>query len=148
VLWRIRKLSSAPYLTSDEARRIAKAIMRIPEFMQQRHGFHPRGSSPHRWSKLRPYHVALEDEYVRGNWEWINLLGKLNRIPFDGTGERIERDGRWCVYEFAIQLEAIQFWTEFNGRWLVDEEFIFPDPPDNLPPLKKPKLRPSKPGRG
>ncbi len=30
-------------LTSDEARRIGKAISRIPEFMMQRQGFHSRG---------------------------------------------------------------------------------------------------------
>lgn len=30
-------------LTSEEARRIGKAIARIPEFMMQRQGFYPRG---------------------------------------------------------------------------------------------------------
>jgi hypothetical protein len=52
------------------------------------------------------------------------------------------------VYEFAIQLEAIQFWAEFNGRWVVGEEFIFPDKPNDLPHMKKPNFKPSKPGRG
>jgi hypothetical protein len=33
----------ASKLTSDEARRIGKAISRIPEFMSQRQGFYPRG---------------------------------------------------------------------------------------------------------
>jgi hypothetical protein len=136
------------YLTPDEARRIAKAITRIPEFLQQRHGFHVRGASPHRWSRLRPYHVALQDDYIRGRWDWINEVCKMNRIPFDGTGERIQRGGCWCVYEFAVQLEAIQFWAEFEGRWLVGEEFIHPDRPENLPPLMKPDWKPSKPGRG
>ena len=30
-------------LSSDEARRIGKAIARIPEFLMQRQGFSPRG---------------------------------------------------------------------------------------------------------
>lgn len=126
------------YLTSDEARRIAKAISRIPEFMQQRHGFHQRGASPHRWTKLRPYHVALKDDYVREYWDWINALCQLNKIPFDQTGEKILRDGCWYVYEFAMQLDAIMIWDEFDGRWLLGEEFIFPDRPADLPKMKRP----------
>jgi hypothetical protein len=31
-------------LTAEEARRIGKAISRIPEFMMQRQGLYPRGS--------------------------------------------------------------------------------------------------------
>jgi hypothetical protein len=37
-------------LTSDEARRIAAAISRIPEFMMQRNGFYARGPGKYRWS--------------------------------------------------------------------------------------------------
>lgn len=125
------------YLTSDEARRIANAIARIPEFMQQRHGFHQRGGGK-RWSKMRPYHVALEDLYIKEHWDWIDALCKFNRIPFDTTGEKIQRSGCWSVYEFAVQLDAIMFWNEFEGRWLVGEEFIYPDRPDNLPRMKRP----------
>ncbi len=33
----------ASKLTSDKARRIGKAISRIPEFLMQRQGFYPRG---------------------------------------------------------------------------------------------------------
>jgi hypothetical protein len=51
-------------LTSDEARRIGKAISRIPEFLSQRQGFCSRGGGP-RWRADRPYHVALEDMYIR-----------------------------------------------------------------------------------
>jgi hypothetical protein len=51
-------------LTSEEARRIGKAISRLPEFMMQRQGFHPRGGGT-RWRADRPYHVAPEDRYVR-----------------------------------------------------------------------------------
>jgi hypothetical protein len=56
----------ASKLTSEEARRIGKAIARIPEFMMQRQGFHPRGGGP-RFRADRPYHVALEDTYVRAH---------------------------------------------------------------------------------
>ena len=40
-------------LSSDEARRIGKAIARIPEFMMPRQGFYPRGGGP-RWRARRP----------------------------------------------------------------------------------------------
>jgi hypothetical protein len=43
----------------------------------------------------------------------------MNSIPSDGTGERIER---WRVYESAVQLDAIQFWYRFDGRWLRGAE--------------------------
>jgi len=52
-------------LTSDEARKIAKAISRIPEFMMQRRGFYSRGAGNYRWKASRPYHVALDDSYNR-----------------------------------------------------------------------------------
>jgi hypothetical protein len=68
----------------------------------------------------------------------IEAVCKMNSIPFDGTGERIERDGLWCVYEFAVQLDAIQFWDRFDGRWLRGEEFIYPDRPKGLPELREP----------
>lgn len=123
-------------LTSDEARRIAKAVARLPEFLMQRNGFHSRGGSPHRWSPARPYHVALEDSFIRENYDWITDLCKLNGIPFDGTGERVQ--GSWLVYSFGVQLEAIMFWDEFKGRWLVGEEFRFPERPENLPEMKRP----------
>lgn len=122
-------------LTSDEARKIAKAVARLPEFLMQRHGFHPRGGSPHCYSPLRPYHVALDDQYIRENWHIITELCQLNRIPCETTGERIRS---WCVYAFAVQLEAIQFWDQFGGRWLIGEEFVFPKRPENLPKMKQP----------
>ena len=56
----------ASKLTSEEARRIGKAISRIPEFMMQRRGFYPRGGGP-RWRADRPCHVALEDSYIRSH---------------------------------------------------------------------------------
>jgi hypothetical protein len=122
-------------LTSDEARRIGKAIARIPEFMMPRIGFYPRGSAP-RYRADRPYHVALEDRYVREHWAEIYALCKLNSLPCNATGEIIRRDGVWCVYEFAWQMDAILFWDRFNGRWLRGSEFHFPERPENLPGLK------------
>jgi hypothetical protein len=61
----------ASKLTSEEARRIGKAIARIPEFLMPRQGFHPRGEGK-RWRADRPYHVALQDQYIRDKstcWE-------------------------------------------------------------------------------
>jgi hypothetical protein len=61
----------------------------------------------------------------------------LNDIPFDPTEQRIERHGvSWCVYEFALQLHAIQFWDRFDGKWLRHNEFMFPDRPNDLPKLR------------
>jgi hypothetical protein len=37
------------HLTSDEARRIANGIARLPEFMMQRKDFHQCGSGQYRW---------------------------------------------------------------------------------------------------
>jgi hypothetical protein len=125
------------HLTSDEARRIAKAISRIPEFMMQRRGFYPRGGGHPRWRAERPYHVALEDCYVRANWDFINAMCRLNSIPFNATGERIERDGLWCVYEFAWQIEAMMFWDQFKGRWLRGTEFTYPERPKDMPAMKQ-----------
>lgn len=105
------------HLTSDEARRIANAIARLPEFLMQRQGFHPRGGGA-RWRAECPYHVALEDSYVRAHWDEINALCKLNSIPFNATGEKIRREGLWCVYQFTWQMDAILFWDRFEGRWL------------------------------
>jgi hypothetical protein len=135
------------HLTSDEARRIANAIARLPEFLMQRHGFYSRGGGD-RWKPSRPYHVALEDSYVRGHWGEINALCKLNSIPFNATGEKIQQDGLWCVYEFTWQLDAMQFWDKFEGRWLLGSEFQYPERPKDLPqmkPLKNwPKFDPKK----
>jgi len=92
-------------LTSEEARRIGKAISRIPEFMTQRQGFHQRGGGP-RWRADRPYHVALEDTYIRAHWAEIDALCRVNSLPFNSTGETIQSDGVWKVYEFTWQITA------------------------------------------
>jgi hypothetical protein len=70
----------ASKLTSEEARRIGKAISRIPEFMMQRRGFYPRGGGP-RWRPDRPYHVALEDSYIRAPTFYIDHATKRARTP-------------------------------------------------------------------
>lgn len=80
------------HLTSDEARRIAIAIARLPEFLMRRPSFYSRGGGHERWKASRPYHVAPEDSYIRAHWDKIDALCKHNGIPFNATGEKI-RDG-------------------------------------------------------
>jgi hypothetical protein len=92
-------------LSSDEARRIGKAIARIPEFLMPRQGFYPRGGGP-RWRADRPYYVVLEDQYIREHWDEISALCRLNSLPFNSTGEVIQSDGVWRVYEFTWQMDA------------------------------------------
>jgi hypothetical protein len=125
----------AATLTADEARRIGQAIARIPELLMPRKGFHPRGSGP-RWRADRPYHVAIEDNFLRENWFEIDALCKLNSLPFNATGEAIRDDGTWRVYEFTWQMDAILFWDRFKGRWLRGSEFHYPERPPDLPELK------------
>ncbi|WP_308284892.1 hypothetical protein [Bradyrhizobium ivorense] len=122
-------------LSSDEARRIGKAIARIPEFLMPRQGFYPRGGGP-RWRADRPYHVALEDRYIREHWDEIDAVCKLNSLPCNATGEAIQNEGVWRVYEFTWQMDAILFWNRFEGRWLRGTEFHYPERPENLPSLK------------
>ena len=126
------------HLTSDEARRIANAVARLPELLPPRQEFHQRGNFG-RWRASHPYHVALADMYVRGNWEFIEATCKLNGLPYRSTGERLSRPATWCVYEFTAQLDAILFWDAFEGRWLLGDEFVYPKRPDNLPKLILPK---------
>jgi hypothetical protein len=126
------------HLTSDEARRIAKAMARIPEFLIRAPGFYSRQGGDKRWKSSSPYHVALQDWYVREQWDRINAICAYNGVPFDPTGERINRDGLWCVYEFARQVDAIMFWDKFRGRWMRHGDFFYPDPPEDIPIMKDP----------
>ena len=66
----------------------------------------------------------------------IDALCRLNSLPFYTTGEVIQNDGVWRVYEFTWQMDAILFWDRFEGRWLRGSEFHYPERPENLPSLK------------
>jgi hypothetical protein len=68
----------------------------------ERRGFYPREGRP-RGKASQPYHVALEDSYIRAHWSTIDMLCKLNGAPFNATGETIQQDGLWCVYELTWQ---------------------------------------------
>lgn len=105
-------------LSLDEACRIASATARLPELLMQRRGFFPRGPGDYRWKLNRPYHVALEDTYLRSHWGEIDAMCRLNSLPFNPTGEKIRDGGLWHVHEFAQQMDAILFWDRFQGRWL------------------------------
>jgi hypothetical protein len=123
--------------TSNEVRRIAAATASLPEFMMGRKGFYARGAGNYRWRTARPFHVAVEDSYIRAHWDGINALCKFNDFPFDATGEKIWRDGLWCVYQFGHQLDAMMARDRFQGRWLLGGEFSYPERPENMPKMKK-----------
>jgi len=74
---------------------------------------------------------------VRAHWDGINAVCKFNGIPFDATGEQIRREGLWCVYQFAQQLDAMMAWDRFKGRWLLGEEFSYPERPESMPMMKE-----------
>jgi hypothetical protein len=83
---------------SDRARHHAPAG--IPHAASR---IYPRGGGE-RWKPGRPYHVALEDSYIRAHWDEIDALCKLNSIPFNASGEKIRDAGLWHVCEFTWQL--------------------------------------------
>ena len=126
------------HLTSDEARRIATAISRIPEFLKVEAGFSPRRTSQQRYgTSVAPYHVALAEAYLQENYDEIVACCALNRVPFEATGEILDRGGlRWRTYEFARQLDAIRFWDKFQGRWMIGSDFHFPERPAGLLPMR------------
>jgi hypothetical protein len=62
------------HLTSDEVQRIAKAMAGIPEFMRPRPGFCSREGRDRRWKPSHPYHMALQDWYVRETRDCINAM--------------------------------------------------------------------------
>ncbi len=90
-----------------------------------------------RWKSSHPYHVALQEAYVQENYDEIRACCRYNKVPFDATGEKIERGFvRWAVYEFAFQFDAIRFWAKFGGKWIVGDKLIEPIAPDNLKPMQ------------
>jgi hypothetical protein len=92
-----------------------------------------------RWSASKPFHVALQDYYIRKYWDEIDTLCRLNEIPFESTGEHIHKDGHWCVYQFADKAHAVMFWDRFKGRWLYQNDFTYPERPDNIPKWIEPE---------
>jgi hypothetical protein len=98
--------SATQYVTSAMFLAPAQSSV-LPELLMQRRGFYSRGGGHDRWKSSRPYHVALEDSYIRTHWEEINALCRLNSIPLNATGEKIRDGSLWCVFEFAWQMDAI-----------------------------------------
>ena len=107
---------------------------RIPEFMTQRQGFHPRGEG-HAGAPTGPI-MSLWRTPIFASTGTKSIAVQLNSLPFNSTGETIHSDGVWKVYEFTWQMDAILFWDRFEGRWLRGTEFHYPERPANLPSLK------------
>lgn len=100
------------FLTPDEARRIAKGIARLPEFMMQR-----RGSYPERWRRIKmsdkkiPYLIKFFSEerfanqFISGNL-YLNRLSFFKKLesPFDGRQDSNEAIWSWWQpYDLSIR---------------------------------------------
>jgi hypothetical protein len=135
------------HLTSDEARRIANGIARLPQLLAKLTQFKERSESTTRdryWNPERPYHVALEDSYVRRNYDDIVAICRFNKVPFDATGEKVRQDGAlWCIYAFENQFQAVQFWMQFEGRWMRGDDLTLPQRPAGVSPMRKPSRLPN-----
>jgi hypothetical protein len=132
------------HLTSDEARRIAKAIARLPELLKAEPAFPARRVRwvGRYWRDTHRYHVALEECYVRENYDEIVACCRFNKVPFDATGEKLQGElAGWITYEFAYQFDAIRFWHKFNGRWMAGEGFILPTLPKEFRPMQSLKYK-------
>lgn len=127
------------HLTGDEARRIAKAIARLPEFLKAEPEFPARRVKRvgRYWRSTHPYHVALQDCYVQENYDEIVECCRFNKVPFDATGERLTLGFvQWITYEFAYQFDAVRFWHKFDGRWMLGDDFLVPTPPKDFRPMQ------------
>lgn len=123
-------------LRPDEARKIANAISKIPDYRGARSEFKPRGAGRN-WRPSHPFHVALSDSFLTENYDGIVALCARDGLPFKATGEVLDRGGvRWRVYEFRRQVDAIRFWAAFNGQWLVGDDFLYIERPRGLPMLE------------
>ncbi|TYL86098.1 hypothetical protein [Bradyrhizobium cytisi] len=69
-------------------------------------------------------------------WDEIYALCRPSGLAFNATGQDIKDDGVWKVFEFTWQMDAILLWARFEGRWLRDREFHYPERPKNPPALK------------
>jgi hypothetical protein len=57
-------------------------------------GLYSRGPGDYRWKAAWPFHVALEDSYIRANYDTISELCKLNGIPSTLPASRYAVTGR------------------------------------------------------
>lgn len=60
-------------------------------------------------------HAKKSECPIREHWEEIFALCKLNSLLLNATGEVIESDGVWRVYEFIWQMDAILFASRAAG---------------------------------
>jgi hypothetical protein len=124
------------HLTSDEVRRLAVAIARIPEFLKSQPQFAPRRiyRRGRYWRSSHPYQVAIREAYINENRDEMIACCAYNNVPYNPTGEILDRIGiRWRTFEFERQFDAIRFWAKFDGRWMVGDGFHFPEQPKDLP---------------
>lgn len=130
------------HLTTDEARRVAKAIARLPELLTRDKTFPPRGRG-RRWRESHPYHVALPDLYARERWDWIDATCRFNGVPFERVDSAEIEGARFVIFEFARQYDAIRFWEKFDGRWAYGFGFLYPPRPEGIEPMRDLKRGPT-----
>ena len=73
------------HLTSDEARRIANAIARLPELLMQRRGFYSRGGGHDRWKPGYVGAIAFSrtGDPATGNYGDATVIQKFGDLPED-----------------------------------------------------------------